>query len=794
MTEPASPFPIGLNYPALPKHLPVGGKARGLSQLAAFGMHVPDAYVVIGAQAPLAPGRLEQLLDSLGGGPVAVRSSAEAEDGAEASFAGQFDTVLGVRGPQEVAAAIAQCVASVENAHASAYTSDRSVDHGAMAVVIQRMIDPQFSGVTFTVDPVSHRRDRLVIDVVAGLGEKLVSGEAEPDHFVLSPKYEIISETLAANPTNISENLVTQIAREARQIAASFEAPLDLEWAVDQDGTLWWLQARPITTLGADPRELDVPPLNSDDVLTRCNVGEIMPGAVTPLSLSTTGRGIEFGIQAMLVNGGALEKIEPGFKTLSTFYGHLFINLSTLAKLSGAVVGSNVEQIGLAICGRPIKALKPVDMKPLPRRLWNAVSYFRYVTGATKQIKRRAVGFAAFSIDREGSSRELYIRIGEALHVLDDIYDLHLQSSGSSGAGTSALHLVFSKGKPPEMEHYAHVAALLSALGDLEGADLISGLKEVSDAIAATPGHEKGFLLGDKSDALAWLKSEHAGEGGKAFAHFLATHGHRSFRELEMRQPGWGLAPAPLIDAFRTSVRAQITETHNEGNEDLLKQEPWYVRMLITRARDAVQNREQTKALLVHVTDQFKQTYRKLADLLVEEGLLLDQDHIFFLTHEEIENLFAPAAPSFATLAANRAKVHDAQAALVFPDVFQGEAVPIEASAVAELDGVLTGHPVSGGVIEARARVARTPEEAALIEPGEILVAPVTDIGWTPYFRLISGVITDVGSPVSHGAVIAREYGLPAIVNTRIGTQVIKSGDLIRLDASRGTVEVLERA
>ena len=277
----------------------VGGKAYGLSRLAAMGLAVPPAFVIRDARAGSRPDDLDQHLRRIGD-EVAVRSSAEGEDGAEASFAGQYDTVLGVSGIAALNAAIDHCVASATVDRARRYRQDQlGADSTTMNVVVQRMVDARVAGVVFTADPVSARRDLLVIDAVAGLGEALVSGRATPDHYAVNRTGDVVRRHLVGAAPLLSDAEIAAIVQQARAAADHEGHPLDLEWAIDRASELFWLQARPITTLPADPNEFDTILPRPGDVLTISNVSEMMPGAVCPLTMSFTGAGIDHGLQHM---------------------------------------------------------------------------------------------------------------------------------------------------------------------------------------------------------------------------------------------------------------------------------------------------------------------------------------------------------------------------------------------------------------------------------------------------------------------------------------------------------------
>ncbi len=709
--------PIGPDHAPLTYDLKAGGKAMGLTRLASMGFDIPPTLVLTQLKGnSLSDEFLASITAHLGEVPLAVRSSAEAEDGADASYAGQFETVLDVVGAPALRDAITLCLASADR-FAPTYASDHDHATGEMALVVQQMIQPRWAGVVFTADPVTHRRDRIIVDVVQGLGEQLVSGEVEPDHFELNAQAKITNTLPSATPTGMPEELVSELADTAATIADRQRYPLDLEWAIDADHKIWWLQARPITTLAADPNELDIPSPNDHDVNTRCNIGEIMPGAVTPLTQSTTGRGIDHGTQHMMIAAGAAQEYSQANQAVASYFGHLFINLSTLARISGAVAGSDVHQIGMSICGRHVPELMPVNQQNLLRRLRNGISYFTYLGTAERRVKQFEPKATAFLLPLAGSASDLYRRLSDALPVLIEAYDVHLQSSAGSGAATGALHRIFAGDGDPKTEDYARIARLFSALGELEGADLLAGLKQVATAISAHQNHQVHFVDASAEEALAWLRSEAAGKAKLVFTEFLTDHGHRAFRELEMIQPGWRDDPLPLITSFQTSLVLKVTRDMDQS-PNTLDNEPFYIRLLITRARNAVQRRERTKALLVHVTNEFKCAYRRLGQLLADSGSLLKASHIYFLRHEEIANCLDGDTTSIAKTAAQRQQVFDIQTGYRFADVFIGKPQPLPPDVRLAKDGTISGLPVSTGVVEGIACVALNPSEHRLCSRG----------------------------------------------------------------------------
>ena len=773
-----------------------GGKAYGLARLVAMQLAVPPAFVLRNANADHFPGTLEQSYLDLGKSRVAVRSSALGEDGSDASFAGQFDTVLNVQGMEELREAVRHCVASSANEHALSYQQEQSGGQAAtMNVVVQAMVDARAAGVVFTADPVSARRDLLVIDAVHGLGEALVSGEATPDHYAVNASDKIIRRQLTGDSAVLSATEIATIAAQARAAAAHEGHALDLEWAIDQDGTLYWLQARPITTLPADLNEFDTTLPRPEDVLTISNVSEMMPGAVCPLTGSFTGWGIDYGLQHMQVAVGARPEIEQDWQITAWAYGHLFLNLTGNAVMSAAVLGSTVEQTGQALCGRIIPELKELPPQPLWRQLFNTVKLLRYCMRAPSVVDRFGEELDRFAIEKKADSVAMWQELAAKCAFFDHAMAVHIQSSALSGFFCSIVeNMVSGRSNNSTNEEQAEAVRLLAGASGVESAVMLEELDNFIDKVVEHPEAETSFQRVEPKEALSWLR----GTAGiaDAFAVFLSDHGHRGYRELCMRDPAWGDDPTPLIQSMQAAVHARlVTGGHRPlHSEDI----DWStlsrgLRWALPKAHNAIRRREHTKSQLVDVAHRFKVAFRHLGKLLVDEGKLPDADMVNFFTVAELPGIVAgPAAADIERASARRDAI-EYQQRFEFPEISVGMPQPLEPVELDISEGVLPGRPASRGVVEGTVRVAHTLEEAALLQPGEILVTPITDIGWTPYFSLIGGLVTDLGSSVSHGAVIAREYGLPCVVNTRQGTRMLHTGDRVRLDGDAGCVELLAR-
>ena len=774
-----------------------GGKALGLAELTAAGFTVPAAFVIADADPAALPAGLRERFEALTDGAVAVRSSAAGEDGVESSFAGQYETVLGVRGYDELVAAIAHCVASTGSARAAAYQAEAGIS-GSMHLVVQEMVDARAAGVVFTADPASGRRDLAVVDAVVGLGEALVDGSTTSDHYEIDRAGVVVDRQETPAPA-LSEAEVLAVASGARNAETFWGFPLDLEWAIDRDGTLRWLQARPITTLPGDLAAMDTDVAGPGHVYTRCNIGEMMPGAFCPLTAAVSGRAIEYAMQQVQVVAGFQEAYhQDRWLQVGYFSGHMFLNMTEGTALSSGILGNSLEQYSLSIAGRVVDELVPLPPKPFARRLVNTVRLSTFALTAGTAIKRLDKKLAVFQTPSAPTPAALLAELDAAVELYNEATLTHVRSSSRSAVAANVLEDTVVKeavkAGRTEDEGRAQASALMAGATDVESAMMLEQLDSVVNQLAADPPRATTFLDHEPDDAVIWL----VGVGGptsRTFNDFLATHGHRGYRELCLRDRSWGDDPEGLGTMMQAMLRArQVTGVSTRApHPDLDADLPRALRTMARLARAGARGREATKSRMVLVAHRLGRGYRLLGEQLAELGRLPDADLVFFLDRSELPLVVGDGdVADLVAQARARREALAFQSRLEFPDVSVGKPVPARPQVPEATDGVIIGRPACSGVVEGTVRVATTVAEATALQPGEILVAPVTDVGWTPYFTLIAALVTDIGSSVSHGAVVAREYGLPCVVNTQGASKLLRTGDRVRVDGDRGTVTLLD--
>ena len=769
-----------------------GGKAFGLSQLIEMGFSIPTGFVIRNAKAQTYLSDLNDFYLALESEKVAVRSSAIDEDGDDASFAGQYDTILNVTNEFELRDAIERCVKSAESNLVRSYQQERArLANTGMNVIVQSMVNAHVSGVVFTADPITARRDRLLIDAVSGLGERLVSGEATPDHYEINLANDIVVRHLVNNASLLNDKEILLISDQAKRAAAIAGHPLDLEWAISEDGVLYWLQSRPITTLPSDLNEFDTVLPNPNDLLTTSNVSEMMPGAVCPLTISFTGGGIDYGLQDMQVKVGVRKIIDDNWQVTAAAFGHLFLNLTGNLHISAGVLGASADQAAQTLCGRIVPELKELPAKPWWMRLRNTFKLLKYCINAPSVVVQFTAELEQFAIVEKKNSAQMWDELAGKLWFFNYCMAVHIQSSALSGFLCAIVeNMVSSKSNDSTVEEQAEAIRLLSGAKGIESVLMVEQLDKLIDKIASRSDVVVGFQGAVIKDALAWLHSTKT--LSEEFKRFLDLHGHRGVRELCMRDLSWRDNLDPLIQSMQAAVQARLVPSKsNKKNDEAtnLSQLSRGLRWILPKAHNAIRRRELTKSQLVELAYRFKVAFSQLGRLMMSDGLLPDDDLVKFFSLDELSSFIKNPCNEAIEHALARRSALEFQQNLSFPDISIGHPEPLDPDSIvgAETD-FIQGRPASRGIAEGFVRVAHNIEEAALLRPEEILITPITDIGWTPYFSLISGLVTDLGSSVSHGAVIAREYGLPCVVNTRCATRVFKTGDRVSIDGSLGTV------
>jgi len=760
----------------------VGGKAKGLDLLIRHHFKVPKGFVITDIDQ-IDEEAVYQAFDAMNVGQVSVRSSASNEDQSGASNAGQYETCLFVD-RHHLLESVQKCLDSLDSLRVQDYAQHFELGKGTMNVVVQEMIDSDKAGVLFTASP--NKGSDILIEAVKGQGENLVSGQVSAHQYEISRKYyRSLSDDL------LSESEIKRLYEAGKQIRTTFGEEKDIEWAM-KDGELYLLQMRPITTEIIDIEEFD----RDDDIrghlFTKRNVGEMLPGAVTPLTLSTSVKAIDYGMRYMQCVAGLYESpydLEP-LREISSISGHLFFDMDLLYKMHSRVGIANPQSMNLSIMGE-YHDFPPVTVKyanPIVRGI-NSVKFLRYVMSGRGAMKKFANMLTKVKFVETNSYRELYKSIDANMAYLDESLIYHYASSAYSGSATSTLYMMVDKYFPDKKKYQSFLSHLLTNIPNIESADILSRLQDLASMIKNQEHKAVDFRA---EELLEYIKS-HA-EIHSKYQEFLKHHGHRCIKEAEMRNKPWRKDEISLMNYLSSIIKSPMSLVQKEEKIDYRKEFAFIKNPLLKAAsinyakksRQGVVDRESTKSQLIKLIDLFKTQYARLSELLVADNLLPDTDLIYFLTHEEIGRLIEGEA-SLLPQAVRRRKAYAIQEELSFDDTYIGKPIA-DVFDLEQSDGVLKGVPVSNGECEGVVRVVYSADDANQLQKGEIMVVRFTDVGWTPYYSIVNGLITEIGSSLSHGAVVAREYGLPTIVNVKGATKLLKNGDRIKMNASKGTI------
>jgi phosphohistidine swiveling domain-containing protein len=789
----------------------VGGKAAALSRLATEGF-APPAFFVIRAEAFEAEGSPPDLPDALAGlgpGPFAVRSSARAEDGAEHSHAGQFDTHLNVA-PGDVWAAAEQVWRSGFSDRVSTY---RAVKTGGAAegpaVIVQRMIDPAAAGVAFSADPVSGRRGVVVISAVSGLGEALVSGEVDGESWAVEA-----AATGPDRPEVLNADEAMRIADLARRAEAAFGVPQDIEWAIDGDG-LHILQSRPITT----PL---LPAPNPDDAFTiydNSNIVESYPGMVSPLTYSFALHVYERVYLAFVALLGVPRKtIEDNSaifgNMLGRVDGRVYYNLvnwyRALALLPGFSLNRGYMETMMGV-SEPLPAEVTEAIGPPAARglakvreyaklarvalglLWQAILLPR--TRARFYDRLNAALDGGFDPDTAGPTA-LAAEYRRVESTLLDRWDAPLVNDFLCMIAFGASRNLLEKWLGPE-GLTLHNDVMIGQ-GDIVSAEPAQRIARIGRMVA-----EAGVAEALARDGIAALDA-HPAIGAEVQA-YLDRFGDRCTEELKLESIPLGEDPAPLLQAIAASA-ARVPADHRPAPDPdwkaLFPDAPLRRRIaktLVTWTKARVRDRENLRFERTRIFGYTRRVFLALGREFAARGLLATPRDVFFLTRDEVLGAVEGngLSPDLKSLVALRKTDYEAAAERPDPPErieLRGPAIaPAWTSDLPERDTARSrsGTGCSAGRITARARVIRDPRTEAL-SPGDILVARHTDPGWIAVFSNASAIVVERGSLLSHSAIVARELGIPCVVGLKGATNWIEDGEALSVDGATGLVERID--
>jgi pyruvate,water dikinase len=778
--------------------------------------------------------------------PVAVRSSATAEDLPFASFAGQQDTYLNIVGNEAVLDAVRRCWASLWTDRAVNYRASNTIDPRVvrLAVVVQQMVNAQVAGVLFTANPITGRRRQAIIDASPGLGEAIVSGAVNPDHFIvntvtseiverrLGDKRLLIQALLGGGTQRIelaeqsdicclTDEQIRALAALGMQVETYYGAPQDTEWAIDDTGSLWLTQARPITTLFPLPAEAPT----SEDILRVYFSVNVAQGVFRPFT--------PMGIAGFRLIGSSLATF-AGFPPQDVLRGptffvevahRLFFDVtaalrSTMGRqwVIGAmgVMEARSKSIFQGLISDP--RLRPIYTSRwaffhrlfsillharAPLSMGQAVLAPKAARERVARLQERIRQSGKVPADASGSERLAAVEkllFQQPASLLPNIMPILLLSFGLmnlankllQGLATGAEQQTVLRGLP-----YNPTTEMDLALWHL--ACSIRSDKTATQLLRATPAGQLAQMY--RKRTLPSVMQQ-------GLTDFLHTYGHRSVAEIDMGLPRWSEDPSHILGVLANYLQlenlelapdiqfrrgAQEAEAMVAELTQRAGKHGWWrgklVAFCLRRMRDLFGLREMPKFCLILLLARARELLWPVGEELVQAGRLAAAADIFFINIAEAQQALG-GTDMRAVVSERRTSYEQELKRRHVPRILlsNGSEPEVEAHVTTGPDdGALRGTPASPGHVTAQARVVLDPVGAQL-EPGEILVAPSTDPGWTPLFLTAGGLVMEMGGPMSHGAVVAREYGIPAVVGVPGATEHIITGQQISVDGSHGIV------
>lgn len=759
----------------------------------------------------------------------AVRSSATTEDTADASFAGLYRTHLGLV-LTEVEQAIKDLWASIWEVRAVSYLA-RQGQGGTprMAVVIQPMIPAQAAGVAYSIHPVTRRRAEVMINAVPGLAAPLVDGTVTPDQYVAEVPTEgkpvqiltrllvrkadclLVSDTglrralldeASRSRSSLTDDQISSLACTVKNIEGAFGQPVDIEWAFDAE-QLWILQARPITAI-----QPAAALTNDDCEWSRTNFKETLPELPSLLSLSFLEQFMERYILGHYRRFGC--RIPDGLTSVRVLHGRPYLNVTLFHMLVAQLGGDpslNAEQMG----GEPLQT--PVQIQRLGkiaslRAAWLMLKEMRRVERVGPHVfaemKALAVTFRRESV-QDFSPKQLM----SELDKLGPWLESREVTFGIAGGVGQCLQ-IFSKLLPGWLgpDWRVLLNAALQGQGTVISAQQILRLAELTD-IAKREPRVHTFLTSTPWNPAIFRTTLAHTNFLDTFDKYLEDYGHRGIGESDVMSPRLADNPEAILSIVRAQVTAnapsQDTVRLRQGNSQSsalaeIKQRIgwrldrwaiflWWYRRLCR----FFSLREANRHHLMYYSAAIRTLLIRLGECLVEQGLLQQTEDIFFLTIPDRTDLVTGRTQDWKAVIATRRAERERHATIEISDTIRNWSAANQytlAGAHSERDHILSGTPISIGTVTGPVRILRMATDWCKVLPGEILVVPVIDPGLAPLFGLAGGLIAEMGGTLSHGSIIAREYGLPTIANVDAAMTRLSDGLLITLDAGSGTIRI----
>jgi rifampicin phosphotransferase len=808
-----------------------GGKGAGLAWLCRQGCQVPPGFVITTrafqdffsacAQAPALgsvatdAGELGRMVETAPfpprmartivrayrrlGGPVAVRSSLVHEDGRSASFAGQFRSQLQVSGEEALLTAVRACWASLFAASAAAYLQEQQAAAGsdgdgpAMAVVVQRMVAATAAGVAFSADPVSGELG-VIIEAARGLGDAVVGGKVAADRYVVDSR-GVLAETTPVVPEApvLAEADILSLAETVRDLAARAGGPRDVEWAFD--GGFVILQCRPITSL------------TGRHVYSNRLTAEMAPGLIKPMVYSTNTYAVAREVFGKLFT----ELIGPNdydfTRLVPLICSRVYADMTLMGELLARIgLPPNFMEMMLrserAERGRTMR-MDPHTLLAMGRMLRLAFRHGRLPRHQAALLARRQATLESYRGRNwsETPLTELLAQLHELVTFRDSSFWLFFVSMMGMAVRNALLrHWVERWINDVSNSDLTRGLTGLRSLGPLHE---IGRLAELARQLP--PGTREALSVTDPGELHHRLDTSPAGRALLAeVGKFLDRFGFLGSNGSDFTASTWAEHPAIIwraigraaesSDAVSPGVALAVRQEARRCVREQLRPVPRLIfDRLLASVVAAMELRESVSLMMSEYSYQMRRIFLAVGDRLVAQGDLSKREDLFFLTYHEMQALAAGHLHSgeAQALIASRRSEMEVDATISPPSVISGDRDEVRRAPqpLAETGAFLSGIPGSSGVAQGRARVVCDPVEApACLGQEDILVVPYSDVRWTPLFSSIGGIVAETGGQLSHAAIVAREYGLPAVVSVKGATRLIREGQPLSVDGSRGRV------
>lgn len=783
---------------------------------------------------------------------LAVRSSSTAEDLPEHSFAGQHKTYF-VSDIDDCLERLRHCWASLWSERAFDYRTRNGVRHAEaeMSIIVQRLIPSETAGVIFTADPITGDQSEILIESCYGLGEALVSGKVTPDRVAVAKgdmnvvRSEVAEKTTAIltmtrsgefsvfeEPVDdgkqrlpcLTEKEARDLAAIALKVEALFGAPQDIEWA-SADGALHIVQARPITTIRKTADEEHADGQDEDTYIwSNVNTGEVLPDVMTP-STWTIVQVVLFSV----FQGGFgwlgihLDEV-PLIKRIA---GRVYFNVNALAglvrcfpagkkldltQIFGGAQGKMADQGQIKLSDEDIPnfGTTPLKVAMNAPRAVAVFSFYRpkkaqpFIDGVKKKVA------AILDMDqRDQTDEQLADRFSR---MLDDT-----MKGGGDSILFSLMGMVSFSRLDALCKRWFKEEDMITAPHLMAGAGVMdsaaAGLDLWRLAQEASKSAEVRDIVLGTEDAEACMNALERCADASTFVHawntFMRNHGHHARGEIELYTKRWAESPDYILKMVRSYIRSsdiadplEVYRRRSEESKELAgtarKQlnpfRRFWFDLWLKRAREGAMVRENAKSALVSYLWAIRLTLLEAGRRLSERGVIDERDDVFFLEIGELQAILRGTVPvDLKGLIKNLKEDYELSKSITPPPVVVGklDLSSFTPTVQGGLSKQMKGLPVSPGIAVGRARVILRSDSDEEMQPGEILVAPFTDPGWTPYFTPAAGIVMDMGGMLSHGSIIAREYGIPAVVNVGPATTVIKTGQMLKVDGAKGEVTIL---